>query len=327
MKDRYKNRKQYSEIEINKLVSKVNGYKSLFSNKMFDSKKKWNNDIYRHLDENSCNLFFYKLYVIYNTLPKCKNKMCDNTLGYDSYSYKSGYKYYSKGFQKYCTECTENEVWKRKKYNNKNYIEISEKIQNTKRKWIQSKDGRKFYKMLGEKNSEGLKRHFATEKGKMQILNASKKQSKTMKDKILNGEFTPNINNYFTNWNAEIKFDGKDKKFRSSWEACFWLCNKKLKYENIRIPYINEKGENHITIVDFNDVENGIIYEIKPKKFFLLQKIKIDAIIKYCIKNGLKFKWINEYNIMEYINESQFIGENKNQLLKMKKGIYEKIKN
>ena len=220
-----------------------------------------------------------------------------------------------------------NEVWKRKEYNDKNYKEISKKIQNTKQKWLKSKEGRKFYKELGKKNSKNLKRHFATEKGRKQILNVSKLQSETMKTKILNGEFTPNINNSFTHWNAKIELNGKSKKFRSSWEACFWLCNTELKYENIRIPYINEKGENKVTIIDFYDIKKNIIYEIKPKKFFILQKRKIDAIIKYCIKNKLKFKWINEYNIMEYIDKSKFFGENKNQLYKMEKGIYEKNKN
>ena len=147
------------------------------------------------------------------------------------------------------------------------------------------------------------------------------KQLQIMKDKILSGEFTPNITNSFTHWNAKIHICNEIRKFRSSWEACFWLSNQHLKYENVRIPYIDKNGINRVVIPDFNDTINNIIYEIKPKKYFLIQKEKIDATIKYCIDNNLEFKWINEYNILEYINESVFSDENYQQLLKMKKGL------
>jgi len=47
----------------------------------------------------------------------------------------------------------------------------------------------------------------------------------------------------------------------------------------------------------------------------------MDCIISYCIKNDIKFIWINEYNIMNYIDESKFKGKNKKQLNKLKQGI------
>jgi len=41
--------------------------------------------------------------------------------------------------------------------------------------------------------------------------------------------------------------------------------------------------------------------------------------IKYCLNNDIKFKWINEKNIMNYINPQLFHGKNKIQLKKCMK--------
>ena len=64
-------------------------------------------------------------------------------------------------------------------------------------------------------------------------------QSNKMKRKILDGSFTPNINNTRTTWDAT--FDGK--KFRSSWEAAFFaIYDGKLEFEKIRILWIDATG-------------------------------------------------------------------------------------
>lgn len=96
------------------------------------------------------------------------------------------------------------------------------------------------------------------------VRKSSDKISKTMKDKIVSGEFTPPITNSWTRCNSYVNYNGGVRKFRSSWECVFWLSNKKLKYESIRIPYINGNGDSKIYIVDFVDEENKILYEIKP---------------------------------------------------------------
>lgn len=322
MKNRYSNRKRYTDEEIDIFINKVDGFKSLFSDKKFISEKTWKNDIVRQLDEESCNLFFYKLHIKKNGNTICKNKLCDNILKYDSFSYKAGYKFFNQsGFRKYCPKCVKQKVWMYKKYNDKDYNYINKKISCSRYKFLNSKKGKEYCKSVGLKNSKNMKRYFLTNKGKEQIKKSSEKTSKILKDKILRGLFTPNITNSFTHWTSKIDVNGSTKKFRSSWEACFWLSNNTLEYESLRVPYIDSIGNNKTVIVDFIDESNNIVYEIKPKKYFLIQKEKMDAIVKYCIRNTLKFKWINEYNIMKYIDESKFSGENKKQLLKMKKGI------
>ena len=50
---------------------------------------------------------------------------------------------------------------------------------------------------------------------------------------------------------------------------------------------------------------------------------KISKVIEYCISNDIKFIWVNENNILTYINKEQFSANenNKKQLDKMLKGI------
>jgi hypothetical protein len=137
-----------------------------------------------------------------------------------------------------------------------------------------------------------------------------------MREKIKNGEFTPNITNSWTHWDAKIKIDGKIKKFRSSWEACFYICNSNLKYEMLRIPYGDK-----IYIADFYDEKNRILYELKPRASYNTQIKKITEIIEYCKENGIIFKWINENNILKYIDSSKINGYNRKQYNKMMRGL------
>lgn len=216
---------------------------------------------------------------------------------------------------KYCEVCSaEHSYLKGKRRPN----EVVDKITASRLKWTRSKSGKSFYKKLGMKNSKHLKEYFKTSEGRKQIKKVASIQSNLMKNKILNGEFTPNITNSFTHWVAEIEYDGQIKKFRSSWEACFWFSNPHLQYETIRIPL--ETGG--CVITDFLDSHDRIIYEIKPTSFWRKQQHKIDVIIEYCLQNNYKFIWINERNIMEYVDREKFTGViNQKQLEVMLNGI------
>jgi hypothetical protein len=216
---------------------------------------------------------------------------------------------------KYCNVCSTEHSYLKGKSRSK---EVVDKIIVSRLKWTRSKSGKDFYKKLGKENSDNLKKYFKTPEGREQIKRVGVVQSTIMKTKILNGEFTPNITNSFTHWIAEVEYKGQIKKFRSSWEACFWLSNPQLQYETIRIS-LNTDG---CVITDFVDVENMIIYEIKPISFWRKQQHKIDTIIEYCLHNNYKFIWINERNILDYIDMQKFAGGiNQKQLEVMLNGI------
>ena len=122
-----------------------------------------------------------------------------------------------------------------------------------------------------------------------------KEQSIIMKRKILNGEFTPCVTNSWANSRCKLKIEGSIFKFRSTWEAMFWLITKH-EYEKIRIPYINEKGDNSSYIVDFVDEKNRILYEIKPMslKDNYRNKLKEKYAIEWCLKNNYRYEFVTE---------------------------------
>ena len=219
---------------------------------------------------------------------------------------------------KYCPKCVDKRVWQKGKSQPKS---VGKKISKAKKKFFKTEYGKEVAKSVGEQNSEHMKKYLQTPKGKKQVERSRIHNSEVMKEKIRSGEFTPNINNAFTHWDAQLIVDGKKKKFRSSWEACFWMCNQHLLYEEMRIPYTDKNGKSRTYIADFVTKDKDVLYEIKPKKYFLKQKHKMDCIIDHCIRTDIKFIWINEYNIINYIDESIFSGENLDQLNKMKKGI------
>jgi hypothetical protein len=151
-----------------------------------------------------------------------------------------------------------------------------------------------------EKKSNRMKRFYKTDEGKIHKRMCCIKQSDTMKTKIRNGEFTPPITNTWTHWNAQIVQDNIIKKFRSSWEACFWFCNQHLEYETIRI-----KGNLKTYISDFYDSTTNTLYEIKPCSRYNIEIDKMNTIINYCITNNINFIWINENNIENYIDKTK----------------------
>lgn len=136
--------------------------------------------------------------------------------------------------------------------------------------------------------------------------NLSQRQSETMKRKILAGEFTPKTEN--RKRSKRLKSDITGITYRSNWELIFHEKNPHLKYENIRIEYI-EDGKSRIYITDFSDMNEKIIYEIKPSselnnKNFLNKKFYTE---KWCIKNGFTYKVITE-------KDHDFYGRRQNKL-------------
>jgi len=118
-----------------------------------------------------------------------------------------------------------------------------------------------------------------------------------MKDKILQGTFTPKSSNRLNHSRLSSDITGLTS-YRSSWEKIFHEQNPKLLFESVRIPYqYNECS--HIYIVDFEDCENKILYEIKPSS--LIDDPKNLAKHKYAIewaeKHGYIYKIITENDI------------------------------
>lgn len=118
------------------------------------------------------------------------------------------------------------------------------------------------------------------------------KQSALVKKLILQGKFTPCVTN---SW-CRSKIIYKDKKFRSSWEALFYLLNEELEYETVRIPYFSNKNKQRIYIIDFFDKKTNTLFEVKPRSL----KNKENNIIKeraariYANKNSLNYIVIDE---------------------------------
>lgn len=123
-------------------------------------------------------------------------------------------------------------------------------------------------------------------KKKMNTPAARIKASKTMKEKILKGEFTPKSNNYKTH--KRFKID--NYSFRSSWEAAFFILNPDFQYEKIRIKYSFKKSE-HVYITDFWSESERILVEIKPKKYQLTERFKYKKIAaqEWCSKNNATY--------------------------------------
>ena len=169
-----------------------------------------------------------------------------------------------------------------------------------------------------QRKSESMVKFNNTDYGKKLKIIQREKQSITMKRMIMDGHYTPNITNSWTNWEAFIDIDGKIKRFRSSWEACFWFCNQNLEYENVRIP-----RDSGCYISDFFDESAKVMYEIKPKNRYNIEIDKMNALSSYCEANDLNFKWINEDNILEYLDIDKILENesSKSQFKKLQKGL------
>lgn len=138
--------------------------------------------------------------------------------------------------------------------------------------------------------------------------NVGQKLSKILKEKIKNGEFTPNITNSWTRRNIEVQINGIKTKYRSSWEAAFAMLNPIFQYEKIRIPYkIN--GEIKTYIVDFADFENKKLFEIKPDtmKNSIICNEKEKFAREWGEKNGWTFEYISNDWFSKNIDKLQLL--------------------
>ena len=294
-------------------VDKVDGIlKGLFNRKNV-SRQGFLWDIARNLFDDQKIFILKEILLIDN--PTCNLcKYCGDTVEFNLKIKK---------YNKFCVSCYKSKPWVNKMVSQEDLKIRHGKISDSVKKFATTKYGRQLYENLGRHNSTKMRQYNQTPEGKETIRKNALRQSNTMKSKIANGEFTPNITNSFTHWDAKIILaSGEIKKFRSSWEACFYFCNQQLQYEKLRIPYFDGKlNTNRTYIGDFFDNYNNILYEIKPKSFWAQNNNKMQQIISYCLINNMKFIWINENNILEYIDESIFFDENLIQLAKLKNGI------
>jgi len=115
------------------------------------------------------------------------------------------------------------------------------------------------------KKTVSTQEHKEKIKSSPRVIEARRQNSIRLKRLIKEGKFTPCITNSWTNWKSYIKIKDDIKKFRSNWEAVFFLLNQHLDYEKVRIQY---EYQNKVSsyIVDFVDFDKKILYEIKPSK-------------------------------------------------------------
>ena len=106
--------------------------------------------------------------------------------------------------------------------------------------------------------------------------------SNVMKQKILDGTFTPNSNNRNTHWNSV--YNGKT--YRSSWEALFHSNNIDYEYESLRIKYIFD-GRSRVYIVDFVCHVEKVAVEVKPAELLNDDNTiaKIKSLVEWCDDN------------------------------------------
>ena len=123
-------------------------------------------------------------------------------------------------------------------------------------------------------------------------------RSSNMKQKILDGTFTPNSNNRNTHWVSYYR----EKKFRSSWEAIYYSLNVDDLYESLRIPYTHN-GESHIYIVDFVNHHTRTATEIKSRELLLVprEQSKIKSLTEWCDKNNYRLNIVTQDEI-EYMS-------------------------
>lgn len=138
--------------------------------------------------------------------------------------------------------------------------------------------------------------------------NVGEKLSIILREKIAKGEFTPNITNSWTRCRVEVEVGGIKFKFRSSWEAAFFMLNPTFVYEKIRIPY-SFKNKTRNYIVDFADYSTNTLYEIKPSSMLSSPKCiaKENAAKIWANENGWTYKIISDDWFMDNLNRLEEI--------------------
>lgn len=121
-------------------------------------------------------------------------------------------------------------------------------------------------------------------------------KSRSMKESILNGDFTPRLNNRNTHWDSEL--DGVS--YRSSWEALYKYFTPTAEYETLRIKY-EYKQESKVYIVDFIDHVNKLVVEVKPKELCYGEKFqaKMKSLNQWAYEHGYSVLLIDRYWLLK----------------------------
>jgi len=191
------------------------------------------------------------------------------------------------------------------------------------RKYAQSIKGKTYEEIYGETRGKELRKKLSeSHKGKSPTEETRNKQSIIMKEKILKGEWSPNIINSFTHWKSELKVGQKVFKFRSSWELEVFKQLKdiypisEIEYETLRIPYRYD-GVEHVYIVDFYIPFKRLVIEVKPKNSLLdeQEREKIRVCKEFCEQNNMTFLIFDESkkSIVKEVLDSLGLSEVKKQ--------------
>ena len=126
------------------------------------------------------------------------------------------------------------------------------------------------------------------------------RSSVRIKQKILNGEYTPKTQNRLTHKRLFSDLTGI-KTYRSNWEVKFHEAHPSLLYENIRIPY-TFNGVKKVYIVDFWDSVNKVAIEIKPSNLTETPQnvAKKNALELWCLNNKATCKIVTEKDFPFY---------------------------
>ena len=312
---------RYNEDEIIKWVENLNpkSFHVLFSDKVYNNTRGFLSVVSRKLDEQSkifFNYYFRKIHLKDNNCTYCK---CDIEK-----SFILTFKCNVNHLPKWCEEHYKNKKW----LENNGSHDLQANLQRSVKRqlFLLSSKGKEYCENVGKFNKINTKlwKSNLTCKEREAInLKSSVSQIKN----ILEGKFNPQKN--YTHYKKNMCYlDNKEYIFRSSWEVIFFLSNPTLKYETLRIRYLKSNGKGGVYIPDFIDEENKIIYELKPRRNFIKQQCKMDGAISWCLKNNYKFIWVNEDNLLSYINENDNNDHKNNQFyIKAYKGLNGEIKN
>lgn len=306
------NRKYFTDQEIAILVSKINGFKSLFDERIFDTETQWRHNISRYLDNDSCNRFYYMLEKEHF----CNH--CSARLTIKSYNYVG----YNKGFSKYCPECTTTGVW-RQNQSRQSLRERGKKISLSKKEFYSTPKGKETSKQNGKKISKSLKQFHKTEAGAKARTKSAVINSTIMRERILNGTFTPNSNNRNTHWQSTYG----SKSYRSSWEALYQYFYPMALYENLRIEY-SYNNKKLVYIVDFIDHTRKVVCEVKPTELLTDKKTqcKLESLRTWAADNDYTVELFTLNSILSLEEPVDFTLFDEKTAEKIRK-IYETTKN
>ena len=215
---------QLQELAINYSKTQNKLTSVLFPAKIHKTENAWKQEVGAKVIKDCRYKLYYYIDFFSKTLKKCIECSIEHSI-----------EQYQINQLKRCRSCTKLKRWKQKKHPNAGL-----KISNSKKIWFQTEEGKICAKKVGNINSEKMKAFNLTEKGKSNLKSTAEKNSVIMKRKIANGLFVPCITNSWTHWSAFAIINNEERKYRSSWEACFAICNSDLLYEKFRIPYIDE---------------------------------------------------------------------------------------